>query len=310
MLRTAALLSHWEHNLNPFILRIWGEFGIRWYGVSYLVGILLGVWLIARWRKAGRVPLLPGEASEFVFVVAIGMMIGGRLGYCLLYTPTEFFTHPWMVFNLTRGGMASHGGMLGIVAGLYYYARRNGRNFLVLSDALAVAAPMGVIAGRIANFINGELWGRPSNVPWAVIFPRSVPLGAEHLAVPRHPSQLYAAFLEGVVVLAVGLWVHARHRRPGLSAGTVLVTYSFARFIDEFWREPDEGYALWFGWMSKGQAYTFPVLALGTYLIVRALRRPPQPEAYLPPQEEESAEREVGSGKQKRRTGGGKRDAG
>lgn len=271
--------QHWVHDLNPFVWQIYGEWGIRWYGVAYLVGILLGVWLIARWRKAGRVPLLPGEPSEFVMVVAIGMLVGGRLGYCILYAWPALVANPLMVFDVLHGGMASHGGMVGIIVGLYGYARWKKRNFLVLSDALAVVAPMGIIAGRIANFINGELWGRPSNVPWAVIFPRAD-------MQPRHPSQLYAAFLEGVVVLVVGLLVHARHRRPGLSAGAMLATYSLARFIDEFWREPDAGYALFFGWMSKGQAFTLPVLALGVGLIVFAMRRPPRPEAYLPPKEE------------------------
>jgi phosphatidylglycerol:prolipoprotein diacylglycerol transferase len=274
------MLAHWKHDLNPFIIQFSENFGIRWYGMAYVLGILLGGWLIMRWQRQGRVPLTRGEVLDFVMVAAIGMLVGGRLGFFVFYQWPQFVREPWVVFYLPRGGMASHGGLLGLALATWIYARLKGRSWLVLVDTLAVVTPIGVIAGRIANFINGELWGRPTEMPWGVIFPNTPEVGG--VIVARHPSQLYAAFLEGVVVLAVLLWVHQRHRRPGLTLGIGLAVYGIARFVDEFWREPNAGYDLYFGWMTKGQALTIPLLLAAACLIVYALRRPPQPDAYRP----------------------------
>ena len=278
------LLAHWEHDLSPFIIRIWGDWGIRWYGTAYLVGILLSLWFLLRWQKQRRLPLTRGEVVDFLIIIALSMMVGGRLGYCLFYASDRFFTDPLLFFRLMEGGMASHGGIIGILTGVFVYGRVKSRDPFVLIDALGATAGMGIAAGRIANFINGELWGRPSNVPWAVIFPAAPDV--DGVNVPRHPSQRYAAGMEGLTVLVLAMVVHKYHRRPGLTAGTVLVSYSVMRFIDEFWREPDIGHNLVFGWMSKGQSFSLPVLLIGLGFFAYALSRPPKPQAYEPPEVE------------------------
>jgi phosphatidylglycerol:prolipoprotein diacylglycerol transferase len=277
------MFAYWKHNLDPFIIEFWEGFGIRWYGMAYVFGILVGGWLIYRWQRQRRVPLTHKEVLDFLMVAAVGMLLGGRLGYFVFYEPVRLAAAPWSVLNVMSGGMASHGGLIGFAIAVGLYAWWKQRSFLVLSDTLAAVTPIGVIAGRIANFINGELWGRPTNVPWAVIFPHPA-AAVDGVAVPRHPSQLYAAFLEGVVVLAILMWVHPRHRRPGLTLGVGFLAYGIARFVDEFWREPNTGYELYFGWMTKGQALTIPLLLISACLIFFAFRRPPQPEAYLPPE--------------------------
>ncbi|MBS3763033.1 MAG: prolipoprotein diacylglyceryl transferase [Planctomycetes bacterium] len=273
----ALILDWWVHDLDPYIVRILGRFGVRWYGVAYLLGLILGVWLLDRWRRADRLPLKKNELTDFAISLFLGIMIGGRLGFCFFYAPHMTFTNPLFVFKVWHGGMSSHGGMVGLAVACVWFARSRGLNALVLADAVGAVAAIGVIAGRIANFINGELWGRPTKVPWAVIFPRA-PL-VDGKMVPRHPSQLYAAALEGVLVLTVALSVHRRHRRPGLTLGVVLCVYSLARFVDEFWRAPADG-TLYFGWMSKGQLLTIPVVLVGAWLLFRSLSRPPDPEAY------------------------------
>lgn len=277
--------GHWVHDLDPFLLRISGDIGIRWYGVSYLVGILLGWWLLARWARRGRLPLTAEQVGDFAMAVAIGMVAGGRLGYALFYEPTLFVTFSdhfpwWRLLAVHEGGMASHGGMLGMALAVWWWSWRWRRSLLVLGDALAAVGPLGIACGRLANFINGELWGRPWDGPWAVIFPNADP------PVPRHPSQLYAMFLEGLLVAALLLPLHARHRRPGLTLGAFGILYGLGRFVGECFREPDRGQPGYgdipgiLGFMSKGQALTLPLIALGAFLVWRALRRPPQPAAY------------------------------
>jgi phosphatidylglycerol---prolipoprotein diacylglyceryl transferase len=276
---------HWVHNLDPFLLHISGDFGIRWYGVSYLVGILGGWWLLRRWSRNGRLPMSAHQVGDFVVTVAIGIVLGGRLGYAAMYEPALFWTFTsdlpfWKLLAVHQGGMASHGGIAGVAAATWWWSRRMRQDLLVLGDALATVAPFGLACGRLANFINGELWGRPWDGPWAVIFPGANP------PVPRHPSQLYAMFLEGLLVFAVLLPIHARHRRPGLSLGLFFGLYGIGRFVGEFFREPDAGQPGYgtipaiLGFMSKGQAYTVPVLVIGICVMWYALRRPARPQAY------------------------------
>jgi phosphatidylglycerol:prolipoprotein diacylglycerol transferase len=218
----------------------------------------------------------------------------------LFYNYTDFFHNPLTFFLLWKGGMSSHGGILGLIFGTWLYARRHAKSWLVLLDLIAVTGPMGIALGRIANFINGELWGRVTTVPWAVRFPHAVmeydfynksvthQMQIAH-ALPRHPSQLYAAFLEGFLVLAILMPIHARHRRPGLTGGLFCILYGCGRFIDEFFREPDvgqpgaPGIPAILGFMSKGQAYTLPLIAIGIGLSVWALSRPPRPDLYAQP---------------------------
>ena len=279
---TSALdvTQYWVHDLDPFLWQIYGNVGIRWYGLSYSLGINLTGMLLVRWSKQRRFPLAPNDAWNYLFIISLGMFIGGRVGYCLFYSLEETLQTPLFLIQIWKGGMSSHGGILGMLAAhaiaLRYYRCRPG----VLADGIAAATPIGIAMGRLANFINGELWGRPATVAWAVIFPRATSTVDYGVAVPRHPSQLYAVFLEGLLILAIALPIHARHRRPWLTTGVVMSAYSVGRFIDEFFREPDTGYALFWGWMSKGQLFTIPTFLLGLGLIVWALRRPAAPEAY------------------------------
>jgi phosphatidylglycerol:prolipoprotein diacylglycerol transferase len=240
--------------------------------------------------------------------------VGGRLGYAIGYEPSLFTTFGggfpfWKLLAVNQGGMASHGGIAGMAVATWWWSWRRKQSLAVLGDALAAVGPFGIACGRLANFINGELWGRPSDVPWAVIFPDASPhpddlsgraayawqMG-EGIANPaRHPSQLYAMCLEGLIVFAILIPLHARHRRPGLTLGLFFLLYGCGRFIDEFWRLPDAGQpggpalvghpavAPILGFMSKGQAYSLPLLAIGAVLVWWALRRPARPELYAVP---------------------------
>ena len=305
----------WVHHLDPFLWRISGDIGIRWYGLAYLAGIVLGALLIARWAKRRQAPLLVAEVQDFALIVGLIMVVGGRVGYCVFYDPALLVSFggslPWWgLLRLTDGGMSSHGGIIGLFVGCWWWSRRHRRDLLVVCDMVCAVAPIGVIFGRLANFWNGELWGRTcdaAKVPWAVVFPTELhtppDLGykahlwrlAQSDAIaalsPRHPSQLYAMLLEGVIPLLVVLPLHSRHRRPALTMGVLLVVYSFGRFIVEYWREPDVGQpggpdgavALILGLFTKGQALTLPVELIGLALVVFALRRPARPDRYLAP---------------------------
>lgn len=267
---TAAYASaghhYWVDRLNPWVVRFGNGFGIRWYGLAYLAGFLLAGWIFSRWARKGRLPIGEEEVATFILYAAMGVIIGGRLGYCLFYNLHEVIHHPLEVFALWDGGMASHGGIAGLIFAIVLFARRRGVSTLVLLDAAAATGPLGIALGRIANFVNGELWGRPASVPWAVIFPQA-PL-VNGVQVPRHPSQLYAAGIEGVLLFLIAQWVFARSSRPGLTTATVLVAYGAGRFIDEFWRQPDVGQPVYWGWMSKGQLLTIPMIVVGILWLV------------------------------------------
>lgn len=292
-----AATTHWVHDLSPFVFGLhWGDIGIRWYGLAYLLGLAWGWWMVKRWAAGGRAPMQPAQVGDLVLAGGVGMIVGGRLGYVLLYEPHllwEFGAKApwWGLLAIQNGGMASHGGLIGLAIGGWWFCRRQRCSIPVVVDMIAATAPLGVCLGRIANFINGELYGRPGSVPWAVIFPDS------RDGVPRHPSQLYAAMLEGLLPLLILIPFHARHRRPGLTTGLALVLYSFGRFFGEFYRLPDPGQpggpalpglepiAPILGFMSKGQFYTLPLVVAGIGLIIWTLRRPARPDLYLPAEE-------------------------
>lgn len=263
--------SYWIDRLSPWVVHFGGGFGIRWYGLSYLAGILLAGWILLRWARAGRLPLREEDVSTFLLYAGMGVVIGGRLGYCLLYNFNEVLHHPLEIFALWDGGMSSHGGMTGLVIAIAVFARWRGVSTLALLDAVAATGPLGIMLGRIANFINGELWGRPTEVPWAVIFPQAPMVNG--VEVPRHPSQLYAAGIEGLAVFLVAQWVYGRTSTKGLTTASVLVSYGIGRFIDEFWRQPDLGQPIYWGWMSKGQLLTIPMIALGIIWILLCRRK-------------------------------------
>lgn len=252
-----------------------GPFVIRWYALAYIAGIV-GGWLYARaiirerrlW--GGEPPLTVADFDDFVLWVTLGIILGGRAGYVLFYNPAHFAAYPLEALQLWKGGMSFHGGFLGCVLAVVLFARARGINMLSLGDLTCAVGPIGLFLGRIANFINGELWGRPTDVPWAFVFPGAGPS-------PRHPSQLYEALLEGLVLLVVlALAIRAGAlRRPGLVIGLFAVGYGIARTFAELFREPDAQLGFLWGGLTMGMLLSLPMILAGLFFIVLAVRRKP-----------------------------------
>jgi phosphatidylglycerol:prolipoprotein diacylglycerol transferase len=255
--------------IDPVLLQL-GPFAIRWYALAYIAGLVIG-WQIMR-RVCEQPPRLlsPARIDDFLLWAALGVILGGRLGYVLFYKPLFYASHPLAILTVWEGGMSFHGGLLGVVAAILLFAWRNRMDPFMLADLVAIVTPIGLFFGRIANFINGELWGRPTDVPWAMVFPRGGPL-------PRHPSQLYQAFFEGVVLFAIMLvaWrLLDGRRRPGLCTGVFCFGYGCARIVGELFREPDAHLGYLWGPLTMGMLLSIPLLAFGAWLIARAARRP------------------------------------
>jgi phosphatidylglycerol:prolipoprotein diacylglycerol transferase len=259
---------------DPVLISI-GPFQIRWYALAYIVGILIG-WVYARalirnerlW--GGPAPLTPLDFDDFVLWVTLGIILGGRTGYVLFYNPQHFLAHPLEALQLWMGGMSFHGGFVGCVLAVVLFARRRGIPFLSLGDLTCATGTIGLFLGRCANFINGELWGRPTDVPWAMVFPTGGPM-------PRHPSQLYEATLEGLV-LGLALWLCIRAgalKRPGLVVGLFASGYSIARITCEFFREPDAQLGFLWGGMTMGMLLSVPLFLTGLAFIAYAMKQPP-----------------------------------
>jgi phosphatidylglycerol:prolipoprotein diacylglycerol transferase len=257
---------------DPVLFRL-GPIAVRWYALAYIVGILLG-WLYARilikhealW--GGSPAMTTADYDDFIFWVTLGIILGGRLGFVLFYNPGYFAAHPLDALELWKGGMSFHGGFLGCVLAVLLFARHRGLSILSLGDLTCAAGTIGIFLGRIANFINGELWGRPSNVSWAMVFPNGGPL-------PRHPSQLYEAVLEGFflfVVLTALIWRGAL-RRPGLILGVFALGYGLARSICELFREPDVQIGFLWGGLTMGMLLSLPLMIAGLLLIAVTMRR-------------------------------------
>ena len=259
------------------VLYSFGPFAIRWYALAYIAGILLG-WLYARAIIAkerywgGPAPLTVLDYDDFVLWVTLGIILGGRIGYVLVYNLGYFVEHPLEAFQLWKGGMSFHGGFLGCVLAVGLFAWKRGISFLSLGDITCAVGPIGLLLGRIANFVNGELWGRPTDVPWAMIFP-----GREAGGDPRHPSQLYEAMLEGLVLLLV-LHVLIRRgalERPGVIIGAFAMLYAVFRSFCELFREPDVQLGfLWHG-TTMGMLLSVPLFLAGLGFVAYALRRQP-----------------------------------
>jgi phosphatidylglycerol:prolipoprotein diacylglycerol transferase len=258
------------------VLVSFGPIAIRWYALAYIVGILLG-WLYARavirrealWNAPP--PLTVADYDDFVLWVTLGIILGGRIGYVLFYNLPHFAAHPIEILQLWNGGMSFHGGFTGCVVAVVLFARHRGLSILSLGDITCAVGPIGLLLGRIANFINGELWGRPADVPWAMVFPGGG-------ALPRHPSQLYEAALEGLVLLAV-LAVLMRAgalKRPGLIVGSFACIYAVARSACEFFREPDAQLGFLWGGATMGQLLSIPLFLAGLGFIFYALKHPLQ----------------------------------
>jgi phosphatidylglycerol:prolipoprotein diacylglycerol transferase len=252
---------------DPVLVRL-GPLAIRWYALAYIAGLLIGTWLVRRLVQRRPAVALPDQVSEFLTWATLGVVLGGRLGYVLFYQPTRFLTHPWEIVEVWGGGMSFHGGMLGVAVAIVLFCRRTRIPILGFADRIAVAAPIGLFLGRVANFINGELWGReaPDWLPWAMIFPG----GGD---VPRHPSQLYQALLEGVVLFVV-MWFLARSEavraRYGTLTGAFLCGYAIARSIGELFRQPDAFLGFLFAGLTMGQLLSLPMFLAGLVLIARA----------------------------------------
>jgi len=255
--------------IDPVALAI-GPLKIHWYGLMYLIGIG-AAWLILSRRLNRFDPTWTKEKlSDLVFWVAMGVIVGGRLGYVLFYDLSAYIAHPLLIFEVWKGGMAFHGGLIGVMLAVWGFGKRNGKSFFQIMDFIAPVVPIGLGAGRIGNFINAELWGKASDVPWAMIFPTD----PQQLA--RHPSQLYQFALEGVALFLI-LWLYARKPRPTMAvSGMFALFYGIFRFIVEFVRVPDAqlGY-LAFGWVTMGQILCIPMIAGGLLLIWWAYNRDP-----------------------------------
>lgn len=268
-------LAYWVHDLDPFLWRFSGNFGIRYYGLAYLAGFAAALGLLHLYFRRGRSPFGPAAISDLMTSLVVGVLLGGRLGYFVLYQPESVLRDPAMLLRVWEGGMASHGAFVGVILAMTWWARRQHTTLLQVGDIVVTAVPVGLLFGRIANFINGELVGRVTTVRWAVIFPQNEFDRGIREALPRHPSQLYAALLEGALLLALMQWRLWRGTRVqeqrGRLSGEFLAAYAVVRMVGEQFREPDA--SLLFG-LSRGTFYSLFVLAAGVTLIARAARSP------------------------------------
>ncbi len=279
---------------NLFSVQLFGyELALRWYALAYIVGLLFGLWIVLRAIRTprlwiGQPPMTPEQVERLLTWIIFGVILGGRLGYVLFYDLPTYIADPWQILRVWEGGMAFHGGFAGVVVAAIWFCRREKIPMLSMGDLLALAAPVGLMLGRLANFVNAELWGRPTDLPWGVIFPGAAAQTCGELvgACARHPSQLYQATLEGLVLALLLLWLVFRRdalKRPGFVMGVFLVGYGIARFLVEFVRQPDVqfvspgnpiGWAVQFGefGLTMGQLLSLPMIAAGLWFVLRARR--------------------------------------
>lgn len=246
-------------NIDPVAFSL-GPLKVHWYGLMYLIGFV-GAWLLANWRaKHYKLNWTTEQISDLIFYAALGVVLGGRIGYMLFYNGAQFMHEPWVLFKIWEGGMSFHGGLLGVLVAVWIFARRFEKTFWEVGDFVAPLVPLGLGAGRIGNFINGELWGRVTDVPWAMIYP--------HVDnQPRHPSEVYEFGLEGVLLFIIVWWYASKPRPTGRVSAVFLITYAFCRLIAECFRQPDAqlGYIA-FGWLTMGQILSIPMLLIGLWL--------------------------------------------
>jgi phosphatidylglycerol---prolipoprotein diacylglyceryl transferase len=271
---TEAPPAYWVHDLSPFLIQFNESFGIRYYGLSYLLGFALGGWILFAAAKRGRLALKPDAVADLMTALVIGVMVGGRLGYFFLYEPMSVLRDPVQLIRVWDGGMSSHGGFIGVGLAIAWFVRKHDIRFFSLADAVIAVAPLGIGLGRVANFINGELWGRVTDVSWAVIFPASAQIGTPLAQIPaRHPSQLYAAALEGFLIFAYLQWrfwkTDSPLRQPGRITGEFLIIYGVARVITEAFREPDASLLLG---LTRGTLYSLLMVVAGAIVIRRTKR--------------------------------------
>lgn len=253
-------------NIDPVAISL-GPLKVHWYGIMYLVAFTSG-WYLGRVRaKRPGSGWHPDEVSDILFYIAVGVILGGRIGYVLFYNFSKFLADPVFLIEIWKGGMSFHGGLIGVIIAMWLFGRKTRRSFFTVSDFIAPLIPLGYGAGRIGNFIGGELWGRVTDVPWGMVFPHAG-------AAPRHPSQLYQAFLGGLLIFII-LWFYSRKPRPTMAvSGLFLVCFGIYRIFVEFFRQPDAhlGYIA-FGWLTQGQILSVPMVILGVALLWLAYKR-------------------------------------
>lgn len=251
--------------ISPYIFKI-GSIGPTWYGLMYVVGFLLG-YQLAKYRAKRMPNWSEQQVSDLLTYAILGVILGGRIGYVSFYQLDTFLDNPLYLFKITEGGMSFHGGLLGVILALWLFARRHGKSLFDVGDFVAPIFPVGLFFGRIGNFINAELWGKVTDVPWGMVFPNGG-------ALPRHPSQLYEALLEGLVLFIIIWWFAGKKPAAGRLSGLFLMGYGIARFIVEFVRVPDAhlGYIA-FDWLTKGQQLSLPMIVLGAYLLFGKVAR-------------------------------------
>ncbi|HIF9294506.1 TPA: prolipoprotein diacylglyceryl transferase [Photobacterium damselae] len=257
--------------IDPVLVQI-GPLAIRWYGLMYLIGFAFAMWLANRRADQPGSGWTKDQVSDLLFAGFLGVVIGGRIGYVLFYNFDLFLANPLYLFKVWTGGMSFHGGLLGVISAMFWYGHKNGRTFFSIADFIAPLVPFGLGMGRLGNFINGELWGRVTDVPWAMIFPTGGPL-------PRHPSQLYEFLLEGVVLFII-LNLFIRKPRPtGAVSGLFLLCYGSFRFFVEFFRQPDAQLGFFDGWLTMGQILSTPMILLGAAILIWAYKKKPESSA-------------------------------
>ncbi|WP_417252672.1 prolipoprotein diacylglyceryl transferase [Castellaniella sp.] len=252
-------------HINPIALQL-GPVAIHWYGLMYLAGFALA-WLLGRWRIQHH----PGELNlrdleDIIFYGVLGVVLGGRIGYVVFYKFDDYLANPLSIFYVWQGGMSFHGGLLGVIVAMLIFARKRGQPLLAIGDFIAPLIPLGLAAGRLGNFINGELWGRPTDLPWGVVFPGSGD------GIARHPSQLYEMGLEGFALFALVWWFARKPRPMGQISAVFLMGYGTFRFLVEFTREPDAFLGLLMGGLSMGQILSVPMVLIGLWLFLRAAK--------------------------------------
>ena len=271
-LLSIAVLEY--HNIDPEIFRI-GPVAIRWYSLSYIAGLIFMWWWLAKAARREGTPFTRLQVDDFVLWAFAGVFLGGRLGYVLFYNLEYYLSNPFEILNFLAGGMSFHGGLVGVTLAIILFAKRRKINVFSFADYVATAVPMGLFFGRVANFINGELYGAPSNLPWAMPFPGGGP-------EPRHPSQLYEAFLEGLVLFFLLNFLIRRTsaaKFPGMTVGAFFIGYGFFRYLIEFVRVPDEHLGRLWDVISMGQLLSLPMILFGLWLIVRSKKVGPVPAA-------------------------------
>jgi len=252
--------------IDPIIFSV-GPLSVRWYGLMYLIGFAFAMWFANRQANKSGSGWTKDEVSDLLFYGMLGVILGGRIGYVLFYQFSYFIENPLYLFRIDQGGMSFHGGTLGVITAIAIFAYKRKKSLLQVGDFVAPLVPVGLLAGRIGNFINGELWGRTTDVPWAMVFPTGGPLA-------RHPSQLYEAFFEGLVLFVILLWFIKRPRPAGSVSGLFLLGYGIFRFCIEYFRQPDAQLGLFADFISMGQILSLPMIIGGLGLLIWAYKQP------------------------------------